>query len=81
MITDLMPGQTYQVIEPFTNYDGLLHPAGETWRLIEQHFLPYEDGVSLLVEKDGQPVWFRLQWREEAQGEILDHFTRYVKKV
>ena len=76
----LTPGLTYAVIAAFADYDGVIHPVGEHWRFVEQHFLPYEDGLSLFVEKDGQLTSFRLQWRAETQGQTIDKFSEFVKE-
>ncbi len=76
---DLVPGQTYRVITIFKDYDGTVHPIGECWRFMGKNFLPYDDGLSLLVERDGQNVTFRLQWRAEAQGQIIDSFSDFVE--
>lgn len=77
--SDLLPGQTYQVIAAFKDYSGTTHHVGESWRFVEKHFLSYEDGLTLIVEKDGQSVWIQLQWRPESQGEIIDHFYNYIQ--
>jgi hypothetical protein len=78
---DLVPGQAYRVITEFKDYDGIIHPVGERWRFVGKNFLPYEDGLTLIVEKNGQNVPFRLQWRAEAQGQIIDNFSDFVKEV
>ena len=78
---ELKLNQAYRVIAEFKDYDGIIHPVGEYWHFVEKNFLPYEDGLSLFVEKDGQNVSFRLQWREEAQGQIIDNFSDYVEEV
>ncbi len=57
--SELLPGQTYRVIAPFKDYDGIVHPIGESWRFVKKSFLPYEDGLSLFVEKDGQNLMVR----------------------
>lgn len=75
---DLVPGQTYRVIKPFVDYDGTVHPVNESWRFVEKSFLPYEDGLSLFVERNTQTVSIRLQWREEAQAELIDNFSDFV---
>ena len=31
--SDLSPGQSYQVIAAFKDYDGITHPVGEYWHL------------------------------------------------
>ncbi|MBI5032879.1 MAG: DUF3601 domain-containing protein [Chloroflexi bacterium] len=58
---DLVPGKTYRVIVEFKDYDRIVHPVGESWRFMKKSFLPYEDGLTMFVEKDGQEVWIRLQ--------------------
>lgn len=79
--SDLTPGQTYRVIKPFQDYDATIHPVGERWRFVEKSFLPYEDGLSLFVELNGQTKMFRLQWRPETQGSIIDNFSEYMEPV
>lgn len=78
---DLVPGQTYSVIAEFTDYDGIIHPVGERWRFVEKNFLPYEDGLTLVMERNGKNVPFRLQWRAEAQAEIIDNFSDFVEEA
>lgn len=77
----LILNQVYRVIVPFTDYDGRVHSVGEEWRFIEKNFVPYDDGLSLFVEQNGQRVQIRMQWRDEAQGQIIDHFSEYVEQV
>jgi hypothetical protein len=79
--TDIKPGQTYRVIKEFKDFDGILHSIGESWRFVEKNFLPYDDGLSLFVEKDGQKVQFRFQWREESQAGIIDNFSDFVEEI
>lgn len=78
---DLVPGQTYQVIKTFADYDGTVHSVDESWRFVKKSFLPYEDGLSLFVERNEQKMSFRLQWRTESQGEIIDNFSDFVTEV
>ena len=78
---DLVPGQTYRVVTPFEDYDGINHLVGETWRFVEKNFVPYDDGLTLSVERDGKATPIRLQWRDEAQGEIIDNFSDYVEEA
>ena len=77
----LTPNQLYRVITPFTDYDGKVHPIGEQWLFIEKNFVPYDDGLSLFVEQNGQRVQIRMQWVDEAQGLIIDNFSDYVEEV
>jgi hypothetical protein len=78
---ELTPGQAYHVLQAFTDYDGVTHPVGETWRFIEKNFLPYEDGLSLFIERNQQKTSIRLQWRAEAQAQIIDNFSDFVVEV
>ncbi len=78
---DLVLGRTYIVVKAFEDYDGISHPVGERWRFVSKDFLPYEDGLTLYVEKNGRTVPFRLQWRAETQGQIIDEFSDFVEEV
>jgi hypothetical protein len=79
--SNLVPGQIYIVIKVFTDYDGIIHSIGEQWRFVEKNFLPYDDGLTLHVERNGRAETLRLQWRDEAQGQIIDDFSEYVEEV
>jgi hypothetical protein len=75
----LQPGMRCRVVRDFVDFDGDLHPVGETWTLLGSSFLPYEDGLGLFVSLDGSGEWnLPLQWRPDAQGAILDAFAEYV---
>ena len=78
---ELNPGKTYRVITEFTDYDGLPHPVGETWTFINHNFLPYEDGLTLNILRDGKNSSIRLQWREDTQGHIVSNFSDFVEEV
>lgn len=78
----LRAGMRYRVVRPFTDYDGETHPSGEEWIFVRTSFLPYDDGLSVFVEDEsGQQRQIRLQWRDEAQGPVIDHLSDYVKAV
>jgi hypothetical protein len=79
--SQLTPGRTYRLTAPFVDFDGITHPVGESWRFLGKDFLPYEDGLTLFVERDGKQVWLRLQWRRETQGDVIDHFSDYVEEI
>jgi hypothetical protein len=78
---NLTPGKEYRVVAAFVDYDGIPHPIGESWCFLAKNFLPYEDGLTLNVERDGREVSFRLQWRAETQGPIIDHFSDLVEEL
>jgi len=78
---DLTPGKQYRLVAAFVDYDGIAHPIGESWAFLGKNFLPYEDGLTLFVERDGKEVPLRLQWRAETQGQIIDHFSEFVEEL
>jgi Domain of unknown function (DUF3601) len=76
----LAVGARYAVVREFADFDGGIHPAGETWWFRGHNFLPYDDGLSLFVSLDGQREWhIRLQWVPEQQGRIIDDLETYVR--
>jgi hypothetical protein len=76
----LEAGQRYRVTRAFDDFDGDTHPAGEEWTFLGASFLPYDDGLSLFVSRDGVREWqIRMQWRAEAQGPVLDHLAAHVR--
>jgi Domain of unknown function (DUF3601) len=76
---NLIPGQAYVVVKSFVDYDGIVHQVGEVWTYQGTNFLPYEDGLTLHVVQDNKPVVYRLQLREYAQAEIIEHFRDYIE--
>ncbi len=78
---DLTPGKWYRVVTAFIDYDGISHPVGESWRFLAKDFLPYEDGLTLHVEREGRAELLRLQWRAETQGAVIDHFSDLVEEL
>lgn len=78
---DLTPGKKYRLVAAFSDYDRILHPVGETWRFLGRDFLPYDDGLTLYIERNGSSSVFRLQWRPETQGEIIDNFSDFVEEL
>jgi hypothetical protein len=78
---DLIPGKSYRVLKSFEDYDGFSHPVGEQWRYIDKSFLPYEDGLTLKIELNGQLTGLRLQWRDDRQAPIIDDFSNYVQEL
>ena len=77
----LIPGRTYRVRLAFLDHDRRVHPAGETWIFVKESFLPYEDGLTLEILRNGHRETIRMQWRVEEQGPVLDHFDQYVAMV
>lgn len=79
--SELIAGRTYRVTTAFDDFDGVTHPVGETWRFVSHDFLPYEDGLTLYIEREGRPGAIRLQWRAEAQGHIASVFSDFVEET
>lgn len=76
----LRAGRTYRVTRPFTDHDGDLHPAGESWAYLGHNFVPYHDGLSLFVSLDGAREWqIRLSWLGEDQAHIIDAPSDYLE--
>lgn len=77
-----MAGKKYHVIREFRDYDCEVHPVGENWTFMGYSFLAYEDGLSLFVSLDGKQEWhFRMQWRPEQQGAVLDDLASYIQEI
>ena len=80
-ITTLRPGKTYEVIQAFIDYDQQHHAVGEIWTFIVSNFAPYDDGMLLQIRQHGELGSFRMQWRAESQGVVMDDFLNYVRLV
>ena len=75
-------GRSYEVVQAFTDFDGDVHPPGETWTFLGHNFVPYEDGLCLFVSLDGEREWnLRMCWRPGDQGPVIDRFKDYVRAV
>ena len=76
----LKPGARYAVVTPFTDFDETIHPAGEQWIFLSYSFLPHDDGLSLFVSLDDVHEWqIRMQWRQEAQGPVIDNLDAHIQ--
>jgi acetyl esterase/lipase len=75
---DMIPGKGYRVVKPFTDFDGAVHDSGESWVFTGKNFLPYDDGLTVYVKRDHRDHTFRMQWRDEAQGDVISNFSDYV---
>lgn len=75
---DLQQGKEYEVVREFADYDGMIHRIGDRWVFKEKNFVPYDDGLTVFVEAEGQVKQIRLQWRQEQQLGIIEAFSEYV---
>ena len=73
----LVKGAPYVVAREFVDFDGDRHAVGEAWIYLGHGFLPYEDGLTLLISPGGS---IRLQWRPETQGPIIDDLETYLER-
>lgn len=81
-LTHLQTDRKYEVIQAFTDFDGQVHPVGETFWFRGDNFLPYDDGLSLFLSPDGEKqIQVRMRWLPGDQGEILDRFREYVREA
>ncbi len=78
---ELKPGVKYRVVLAFTDFDGRVHPVGETWHYESRNYFPYDAGMCLNVSEAGPMTSIRFQDYKEAQGEIIDRFSDYVSEV
>jgi hypothetical protein len=78
---ELEEGALYEVIAPFEDFDGAVHPAGDRWRYRSRNYFPYDAGLTLYIEREGKPATLRLQDYPEAQGPVIDAFHQYVRCV
>jgi hypothetical protein len=78
--SELIVGRDYRVITAFVDYDGVRHAVGDQWRYLGKNFVPYDDGLTLFIERDGKPSSIRLQWRPETQGELISAFSDFVEE-
>ena len=77
-----MPGRCYRVVQPFVDFDGVAHPAGEEWVFLGSRCQVYDDGLSLFVSLDGEQEWhIRMRKTDHDQGAILAAFAGHVVEV
>ncbi len=50
----------------------------ETWIFERTNFVPYNDGLTLHVIKDGYKTVYRLQWIKERQQYIIEHSSELI---
>lgn len=75
----LTPGARYEVVQPFTDFDGREHAVGEAWTYLTYSFLPYDDGLSLFATIDGVDQQVRMHWTQEDQGSVIDRLGDYLR--
>lgn len=74
-VSRLAPGSAYRIMQSFTDYYGTRFHQGEVLCFKEHHFLPYHGGHTIVF--DERSVYLQ----EEANADILAHFSSYMVKV
>ena len=78
----LKPGKFYQVIAPFRDYDSKLHAQGEQWEYLGCNIFPYDSGHTIYVRiTNDEETVIRMQYHQDAQENILEHFSKYIKEA
>ena len=77
----LKAGQSYRVARAFRDYDGQCHEEGETFEFLGANFVPYHDGLSLFVKREGHEEQIRLQLHPEEQQDIVEQLGAYLRPV
>ena len=68
----LVNGKCYCVVKFFTDYYGNNFTAGERLIFVEQHFLPYDGGHTLVFEER------KMYLQENEQSEIIGNVSDYL---
>lgn len=72
----MVAGRAYMIVKSFRDFDGAERSAGERWVFKGYDFLPHDDGLTLFTDP-GPGV--RLQWRREAQADVIDDLGDYIQ--
>jgi len=75
-VHSLVPGRTYRIAKAFRDYTGSELSTGDELTYVEQHFLPYDGGYTIVFAR-GDGVQRSLYLQEEKQGDILEDFDAY----
>lgn len=76
----LRAGDRVHVRKTFTDYNGSLFEAGDTWRFACAYYLPYDGGYTLYISHDEATVG-GLYLQEEQQRDICAHPADYFEVI
>lgn len=76
----LEAGARYTVVQEFTDFDGDIHPPGETWAFLGYAFVPHDDGLSLFVALNPTDEW-HIRLRLDDPASIASQIETFVKTV
>ncbi|HZS45290.1 MAG TPA: DUF3601 domain-containing protein [Blastocatellia bacterium] len=74
-IYSLESGATYVVNKAFTDYHGNVFAVGETLTYVENHFLPYHGGHTVVFRER------KLYLQEELNSDIINAFAEYFSRA
>lgn len=74
-VTDLVPGETYVVTQPFRDARGVLVQAGDLQTFEGYAFLPHDGGFTVRFRQE------TLVLLEDAQAEVVEHAERFFQPV
>ena len=74
-ITDLVPGETYVVTEPFRDDRGVLVQTGDRQTFEAYSFLPDAGGFAVRFRQE------TLVLHEDRQAHVVEHAERFLQPV
>ena len=78
----LFGGNAYRVIKAFKDADGDEHAIGEEWPYLGSMFDRNYNEVSFCIRLGNAEEWsIPLIWRRDQQGDIVDHWDKYLAMV
>jgi tetratricopeptide (TPR) repeat protein len=88
-VKELIPGQMYRVIQPFTDYDGVRHPISreEYWYFIGFYDSPGNEIITLYLEEANSIEmeqglgFFRLDYKNRIHKNLIEDISLHVKRV
>jgi hypothetical protein len=76
----LTAGTCYTVVQQFIDFDGDLHPQGETWVFQGYAVAPRDDGLSLFVSLNPEDEW-HIRLSLDDPPNIASQIETFVKTV
>ncbi|MDR1058980.1 MAG: DUF3601 domain-containing protein [Treponema sp.] len=88
-VKELIPGQMYRVIQPFTDYDGVKHPISpeECWYFIGFYDSPRDEIITLYlqeansIEMEQGLGFFRLSYKNRIHKNLIEDISLHLKRL
>jgi tetratricopeptide (TPR) repeat protein len=88
-VKELIPGQIYRVIQPFTDHDGVRHPVSpkENWYFTGFYDSPQDEIITLYlqeansIEREQNLGFFRLSYKNSAQKNFIEDISLYLRRL